>query len=113
MALLIVLGGCARSDAGRQQPVQTEDEGRISGAEARRLVLQQYRQLFSALYLRDDATGKYHAFPPLEEAAFRIVEQRPDGWIIRADPPAGVEVDARVGRRGDWVEIRSIGFADQ
>lgn len=85
----------------------------ISETAARRLVLERYRQLFTQLYLRDDATGKYHAFPPLEEAAFQVVSQDEAAWIVRAAPAAGVEVDARVGKRGEWIDVKSIGYSDE
>jgi hypothetical protein len=102
MALLFA-AGCPTREA-----VNTH----IDEVRARAAVLKSYRQLFQNTYARDARTGEYERYPLLDLADLKYAEFRGDAWLVRADPPSGFIVHARVGKDGDWVEFTWVGFND-
>jgi len=106
-AVLAVLGmGC--------QKVATEAQSQptsISEMKAKELALSQYRSLFGDKFLLNPVDGKYYPFPALSTQAFNQIEVRDDVWIVRAAPPSGVSVEARVDRAGRWTELHRVTFS--
>lgn len=83
----------------------------INEARARALALARYRELFGDLYMRSNETNEYVRFPQLEESELNDVHAEGDTWVVRADPPAGWYVHARVAKSGAWVEVTRAGFS--
>jgi hypothetical protein len=84
----------------------------IDEAQARKLVLKSYHELFRNAYARDEKSGTYERYPQLEASDLTYAEYRGDAWLVQADPPAGFMLKARVGKDGSWVEFTSVGFND-
>jgi hypothetical protein len=95
----------------RPAPESAPARPHIDLVQARRLVLEKYRALFTRKYFRLD--DEYHEFPPLSEAHFKRVVLKSDAWDVRCEPLAGHYVIGRVGLTGDWVELNQVGFANQ
>lgn len=84
----------------------------ISQAEAKRLLLNRYRQLFKDMHLKDPRNGEYISFPPLDESVFTRVEAAGDAWIVHADPNTGYILRGRVAKSGDWVDLTEVSYTD-
>ena len=55
--------------------------------------------------------GNYYPYPPLDVDAITRVESGPDGFVIYAEPPAGMSIEARVEKAGRWIEFVRVSFA--
>jgi len=77
----------------------------------RKLVSNQYNQLFKDKFILNPVDKKHHQFPTFEAKSFRVAEVRDGCWQLALDPPAGWFVYAKVSLDGKWVQITSAGFA--
>lgn len=99
--VLSLLGSAACHDRTDETPNITRDQ-------ARSLVLGRYRQLFSDKFLLNPLSNKHYPWPPLSERDFDSIEESPNYWSVRADPETGVTVDARVDKKGQWIELLRV-----
>jgi hypothetical protein len=98
--------GCRSSTA---DPIQQAIS--INDLRAKELALDQYRRLFEDKFLLNPVDGKYYPFPALSVQEFTQSEAQGDVWIVRAAPPSGVSVEARVDKAGRWTELRQVTFS--
>lgn len=92
--------GCSRGEAPPE----------ITAPEATQLALARYRALFSDKYLHNQTDGQYYPFPKLDVTAVTKVDVEPDAFVVHADPPAGVSLEARVAKTGRWTELVRVVF---
>jgi hypothetical protein len=98
--------GCRGSTTdASQQPIA------INELRVRELALDQYRRLFADKFLLNPVDGKYYPFPALSVQELTHVEAQGDAWIVRATPPSGVSLEARVDKAGRWTELRQVTFS--
>lgn len=85
----------------------------ISAQRAKQLVLQRYHELFADKYLLDRIRNEHVPFPQLTDEHLTVVSQEGDTWRVRADPPTGLALDARVAKDGSSVEILHVSYAEE
>lgn len=80
----------------------------ISESAAKRMVLERYHSLFSDKYLLNSLDGQYYPFPSINPDAFTSFAVDTDTFSLRAEPPSGISLVARVARDGSWTELTRV-----
>lgn len=110
--IALVIAGCVAGLACRRDPEPATDAApAIDAAQARKLVLDKYRALFTGTYYRLD--DKYHEYPPLSVDDFHKAVLADGIWDVRCEPLVGYFVTGRVAQDGSWVDLEQVGFANQ
>ena len=83
----------------------------IDPSRAKQLALGRYRQLFEDKYFVDQAGQQCRPMPAITADDINRVEDKGDAWLIAADPPAGMALEARVAKDGSWIEVVRVRWA--
>lgn len=108
LSFVLMIGACNGGAT-----LSTREQPDITSQQAQMLALTRYRQLFGDKFLFNPISNKYYPWPALDETKFDTVEKREGYWWVSADPETGVVIDARVDRKGKWVEVLRVSVAFQ
>lgn len=88
-----------------------QESKKIDEEQAKELVLQSYKKIFSSLFFFNEVDQKYFHPPTVRNDELRASLSEPNFWSITNFPAAGTYFEARVDRSSGAVEWIKIGYA--
>lgn len=86
---------------------------KIDEEQAKELVLQSYKKIFSSLFFLNDIDKTYFHPPMVRKDELRASLSAPSSWRITNFPTAGTYFEARVDRNSGAVEWIQMGYASE
>lgn len=99
----------SKSDARKKE----QKSKRLGEEEAKKLVLQSYKKIFSSLYFLNDIDQEFFHPPPVLKDELRATLSEPNSWRITNFPMGGTYFEARVDRNSGAVEWIQMGYASE
>lgn len=106
LACTLTLLACQSPAPKPEAPVAQIDQ-----SQAKQLAVDRYRQLFEDKYFLNQADHQYRLMPAMSSADINHVEDRGRAWLVVAEPPAGMALEALVAKDGSWVELVRVRWA--
>ena len=103
----------AKSDTKVGVATHAVEIGEIDGAQAQKLFLARYRELFLDKYRQDRESGAYYRCRDFPDDYEAHLLRKEDHWLVALEPPAGSYAVGRVDLFGKWVDITEVGFAPE